>query len=256
MGYSTGMPIVIFLLAEPLRRLGKYTFSDVVCVNLEERPIRIFGAIASLVVVTIYLIAQMAGAGSLIHIIFGLDFHVASVIVGALMICYVLFGGMVATTWVQIVKACLMLASGATIALLCLSAFHFDFSAMLLKAQAAHPQGAAILGSVEAASSPFSTLSLGLALMFGSAGLPHILMRFFTVPDARAARTSVVWGNAFMSGFYALVSVLGFGAIALLANDPSAVAPGWSVIGGVNMAAGPLSLVVCGGWMLGSALCR
>lgn len=250
-GYSTGMPIVIFLLAEPLRRLGKYTFSDVVCINMEERPIRIFGAVASLVVVTIYLVAQMAGAGSLIHIVFGLDFHVSIVIVGALMICYVLFGGMVATTWVQIIKACLMLASGVVIALLCLSAFDFDFSAMLSTAKELHPEGSAILAPVKAASSPFSTLSLGLALMFGSAGLPHILMRFFTVPDARAARNSVVWGNAFMSGFYALVSVLGFGAIALLAKDPSAVAPGWNVIGGVNMAAVHLSRIVGGDLLLG-----
>ena len=185
-GYSTGMPIVVFLLAERLRQLGKFTFSDVVSLRLEETPMRIFGALASLVVIGFYLIAQLVGAGALIELLFGINFKAAVAIVGTLMICYVMFGGMMATTWVQIVKACLMLAGGAVIAVLVLARFGFDLSALLRGAAAVHAKGQGVLAPAAAARSPFSSLSLALALMFGTAGLPHILMRFFTVPDARA----------------------------------------------------------------------
>ncbi|MDQ0507460.1 sodium:solute symporter family transporter [Xanthobacter agilis] len=250
-GYSTGMPIVVFLLAERLRRLGKFTFSDVVSLNLEETPMRIFGAVASLVVIAFYLIAQLAGAGALIELLFGISFKAAVALVGVLMICYVMFGGMMATTWVQIVKACLMLVGGAVIAGLVLQRFGFDISAILKTAAQTHPKGAGVLAPAAASHAPFSALSLALALMFGTAGLPHILMRFFTVPDARAARNSVVWGTAFISTFYAATAIFGFGAIVILAGDPSAIGADGKVLGGVNMVAIHLSRILGGNVMLG-----
>jgi cation/acetate symporter len=250
-GYSLGMPIVIFLLAERLRQMGRYTFSDVACVRLAERPIRIFGALSSLVVVLLYLIAQMVGAGALIQLMFGLDYRAAILIVGVLMISYVLFGGMMATTWIQIIKACLMLTGGVTVGLLALRGYDFSFTRMLSAAAANRAGGVAILAPSLPSKAPFSTLSLGLALMFGTAGLPHILMRFFTVPDVRAARSSAVWATVIMSGFYAFTSVLGFGAIAWLAHDPSAVNSDGSVVGGVNMVAIHLARVVGGDALLG-----
>lgn len=250
-GYSTGIPVLIFLLAERLRQLGKFTFSDVVSLRLQERPMRIFGAVASLTVISFYLIAQLVGAGALIELLFGLSFRTAVLIVGALMICYVMFGGMMATTWVQIVKAGLMLAGGAVIAFLTLRHFNFDLSALLEGAVARHGKGAQILAPQAAARSPLSALSLALALMFGTAGLPHILMRFFTVPDARAARNSVVWAAGCANLFYAATAIFGFGAIAILTGDPSAVSADGKVVGGVNMVAIHLSRVLGGDVLLG-----
>ncbi|WP_375464829.1 cation/acetate symporter ActP [uncultured Methylobacterium sp.] len=250
-GYTTGMPIVVFLLAERLRRLGRYTFTDVVCTRLSERPIRIFSACASLVVVAFYLIAQMVGAGQLIQLLFGLDYLYAEFVVGVLMICYVMFGGMVATTWVQIVKAGLLLVGGTLIALLVMVAFRFDFGALLAKAASVHPKGAAILAPQFPAKDPLSALSLGLALMLGTAGLPHILMRFFTVPNARAARVSVFWAATFMNYFFALTFILGFGALALTAGNPAYVDAAGALRGGGNMAAIHLSHAVGGDALMG-----
>jgi cation/acetate symporter len=217
-GYTTGLPIVVFLLAERLRSLGRFTFTDVLCYRLSEKPIRIFSACASLVVVAFYLIAQMVGAGQLIKLLFGLDYIYAEIIVGVLMICYVMFGGMVATTWVQIVKAVLFLAGGTAVAFLVMMKFGFDFGALLARAVSVHPKGNAILTPQFLAKDPMSAISLGLALMCGTAGLPHILMRFFTVPDAKAARVSVFWATLWMNYFFSLVFIIGFGALALLAK--------------------------------------
>jgi cation/acetate symporter len=250
-GYTTGLPIVVFLLAERLRSLGRFTFTDVLCTRLGERPVRIFSACASLVVVAFYLIAQMVGAGQLIKLLFGLDYIWAEVIVGGLMICYVMFGGMVATTWVQIVKAVLLLAGGTAMAFLVMSRFGFDFGALLSKAVSVHPKGNAILTPQFLARDPVSAISLGLALMFGTAGLPHILMRFFTVPDARAARVSVFWASVFMNYFFALVFIIGFGALALLAKDPAYLDAKGGLLGGGNMAAIHLANAVGGSVMLG-----
>lgn len=250
-GYSTGMPIVIFLLADRLRRLGQFTFSDVVSVRLNETPVRIFGASASLIVVFFYLVAQMVGAGALIELLFGLEFKVAVALVGVLMICYVTFGGMMATTWVQIIKACLMMSGAAVIGFLTLMHFGFDYAALLKSATIHHPEGLRVLVPENAEKSPFSAISLALALMFGTAGLPHILMRFFTVPDARAARNSVVWGTGFISIFYAGTAIFGFGAITLLALDGNALTADGGVIGGGNMVAIHLSRILGGEVMLG-----
>ena len=250
-GYTTGLPIVVFLLAERLRNLGRFTFTDVLCYRLDETPIRIFSACASLVVVTFYLIAQMVGAGQLIKLLFGLDYIYAEIIVGVLMICYVMFGGMVATTWVQIVKAVLFLIGGSAVAFLVMMQFGFDFGALLSKAVSVHPKGAAILTPQFLARDPLSALSLGLALMFGTAGLPHIMMRFFTVPNAKAARVSVFWATVWVNYFFVLVFIIGFGTLALLANDPTYFDAKGALIGGGNMAAIHLANAVGGSVMLG-----
>ena len=250
-GYTTGLPIVVFLLATRLRNLGRYTFTDVVSFRLGQTPVRIFSACASLVVVVLYLIAQMVGAGQLIKLLFGLDYLYAEILVGGLMICYVMFGGMVATTWVQIVKATLLLVGGTTVALLVMLSFGFDFSALLARAVQVHPKGANILAPQFLAKDPVSGISLGLALMFGTAGLPHILMRFFTVADARTARTSVFWATIIMNFFFALVFVIGFGAIALVSGQPEYLDAKGGLLGGGNMAAIHLSHAVGGTALLG-----
>src|SRR5215217_2574522 len=206
MGFLVGWPIVLFLIAERLRNLGKYTFADVASYRLQQTPIRILSATGTLVVVAFYLIAQMVGAGKLIQLLFGLPYLYAVVLVGALMIVYVAFGGMKATTWVQIIKACLLLGGATFMALAVLWHFGFNPEAMFSEAVRTHPRGDAIMAPGGLVSDPVSTISLGLALMFGTAGLPHILMRFFTVSDAQAARKSV---------FYAT----GFGAIAFRMSD-------------------------------------
>jgi cation/acetate symporter len=243
-GFLVGWPIVLFLIAEPLRNLGKYTFTDVVAFRLRQRPVRIASALGSLSVVAFYLIAQMVGAGNLIALLFGLDYEWAIGIVGVVMLAYVLFGGMIATTWVQIVKAVLLMAGAALLALLVLA--QFSFSPLRLFAEASSRYGAAVLAPGQLVSDPLDAISLGLALMFGTAGLPHILMRFYTVPDARTARISVNYATAFIAAFYLLTFILGFGAMVLVGQDAiRAVDPGG------NMAAPLLAEVVGGRIFLG-----
>ena len=220
-GFLVGWPIVLFLIAERLRNLGKFTFADVASFRLDQTQIRILSATGTLVVVAFYLIAQMVGAGKLIELLFGLDYLYAVVIVGALMIVYVAFGGMKATTWVQIIKACLLLGGATFMALAVLWHFGFSPEAMFAEAVRTHPRGDAIMAPGGLVSDPVSTISLGLALMFGTAGLPHILMRFFTVSDAQAARKSVFYATGFIAYFYILTFIIGFGAITFLMNDPS-----------------------------------
>lgn len=250
-GYATGMPIVVFLLATRLRKLGKYTFADAVSARLGEKPIRIFSACASLCIVSLYLIAQMVGAGQLIKLLFGLDYIYAEFLVGILMMLYVAFGGMVATTWVQLVKATLLLVGGLVMSFLILQRFGFNFAELLRHAVKIHPKGSAILSPQFLARDPVSGFSLGLALMFGTSGLPHILMRFFTVPDARAARGSVFWASVFMNIFFALVFVIGFGSIALVASNPEFMDAAGKPLGGGNMVAIHLAKAVGGNALLG-----
>ena len=216
-GFLVGWPVVMFLIAEPLRNLGKYTFTDVVSFRLRQTPVRIAAAIGSLAVVMLYLIAQMVGAGNLIRLLFGLTYEMAVVIVGVVMMAYVLFGGMIATTWVQIVKAVLLLGGAALLAVLVL--LRFDLNPLQLFATAATQYGEAVLAPGKIISSPWEAVSLGLALMFGTAGLPHILMRFYTVPDARAARQSVFWATGLIGFFYLMTFVLGFGAMVLVGRE-------------------------------------
>jgi cation/acetate symporter len=217
-GFLVGWPIVMFLVAEPLRNLGKYTFADVLAVRLQQVPIRIASAIGTLAVITFYLIAQMVGAGQLIKLLFGLDYQLAVVVVGCVMMAYVIFGGMIATTWVQIIKAVLLL--GGTILLAGWVLANFNFNPFNLFAAAAEKyKEASVLAPGKLVSDPFDAISLGMSLMFGTAGLPHILMRFYTVPDAKAARTSVAYATAFIGVFYLLTFILGFGAMTLVGQD-------------------------------------
>jgi cation/acetate symporter len=238
-GWLVGWPVVLFLIAEPLRNLGKYTFADVVASRLRQAPVRIAAAIGTLATVTFYLIAQMVGAGGLIRLMFGISYEAAIMIVGAAMLAYVLFGGMIATTWVQIVKAVLLLSGAVLLALLVLS--KFDFNPVRLFEAAAAQYGAGVLAPGRLVAKPLDAISLGMALMFGTAGLPHILMRFYTVPDAQAARTSVFYATGLIGFFYLLTFVLGFGAMVLV--GPDAIR---AVDAGGNMAA-PLLAETLGG---------
>lgn len=240
-GWLVGWPIIMFLISEPLRNLGKYTFADVVAYRLNQRPIRAAAAAGSLVVVLTYLIAQMVGAGTLIKLMFGLPFELAIVVTGGLMICYVLFGGMIATTWVQIIKAGLLLGGATLLVLLTLNKFNFNYANLFNQAAVATPAGQKFLEPGGLVTSPIDAFSLGLALMFGTAGLPHILMRFYTVPDAKAARKSVFYATGFIGYFYILTVTIGFGAAVLV---------GQKVIMGIDKGgnmAGPLLAEALGG---------
>lgn len=238
-GWLVGWPIVMFLISEPLRNLGKYTFADVVAYRLNQRPIRAAAATGSLVVVLTYLIAQMVGAGTLIKLMFGLPFELAIVVTGSLMILYVLFGGMIATTWVQIIKAGLLLGGATILVLLTLNKFGFSYGELFGQAQKLYTNKFLEPGGL--VTSPVDAFSLGLALMFGTAGLPHILMRFYTVPDAKAARKSVFYATGFIGYFYILTVTIGFGAAVLV---------GQKVIMGIDKGgnmAGPLLAEALGG---------
>jgi cation/acetate symporter len=265
-GFLVGWPIILFLLAERLRNLGRYTFADVASFRFAQPPVRLFAAFSTLAVVIFYLIAQMVGAGQLIKLLFGLPYEWAVVIVGALMTCYVLFGGMIATTWVQIIKAVLLLGSATVMALAVLWSFGFSPEALfaravevktgLAQAAGAGPaeaaeKGRAIMAPGGFIKDPVSAISFGMALMFGTAGLPHILMRFFTVPDAREARKSVLWATGWIGYFYILTFVIGFGAITLVATDAAFLAPDGTLKGGGNMAAIHLASAIGGDAFLG-----
>lgn len=217
-GFLVGWPLIMFLVAEPLRNLGKYTFADVVAFRLKQRPIRIAASVGSLLTISFYLIAQMVGAGSLIKTLFGLDYEVAIIVVGIVMTSYVLFGGMLATTWVQIIKAVLLLGGATMLVILAMS--HFDFSPAKLFNSVRTQYGADMLAPGGYITNPFDALSLGLALMLGTAGLPHILMRFYTVPDDKAARKSVFVATGFIGYFYVLTFFIGFAALALVGKVP------------------------------------
>ncbi len=251
-GFLVGWPLIMFLLAERLRNLGRYTFADAVSFRLRAGPVRSLSACGTLVVVVFYLIAQMVGAGKLIEVLFGLDYSVAVVVVGALMIIYVSFGGMLATTWVQLIKAVLLLSGATVMALAVLNLVGFSLDALVAQAVAKHPSGGAILAPGPLVADPVSAVSLGLALMFGTAGLPHILMRFFTVPDAVEARRSVLYATGFVAYFYVLIFIIGMGAIIVLTGAPAWTDATTGILrGGVNMAAIHLAQAVGGDVFLG-----
>ncbi|WP_300438212.1 cation acetate symporter [Zoogloea sp.] len=284
-GFLVGWPIITFLMAERLRNLGKFTFADVAGYRFQQTPIRAFAASGTLVVVAFYLIAQMVGAGQLIKLLFGLEYWMAVVIVGALMMVYVLFGGMTATTWVQIIKAVLLLCGASFMAFMVLIKFGFSPEAMFAKAVeiktalaakdakliadaavAAAAQGkdvAEVTAAMAAAKGdsimapgnfvkdPITAISFGMALMFGTAGLPHILMRFFTVPDAKEARKSVGWATVWIGYFYILTFIIGFGAITFVLTDPTFLDAKGVLKGGGNMAAIHLANAVGGNIFLG-----
>ena len=276
-GFLVGWPVITFLMAERLRNLGKFTFADVAGYRFQQAPIRAFAASGTLVVVAFYLIAQMVGAGQLIKLLFGLEYWIAVVVVGALMMVYVLFGGMTATTWVQIIKACLLLAGASFMAFMVLVKFGFSPEAMFAKAVeiktalaakdaklieeaaakgvdiavAAAKKGDSIMGPGTFVKDPISAISFGMALMFGTAGLPHILMRFFTVPDAKEARKSVGWATVWIGYFYILTFIIGFGAITFVLTNPEFLDAKGALKGGGNMAAIHLANAVGGNIFLG-----
>ena len=283
-GFLVGWPVITFLMAERLRNLGQFTFADVAAYRYEQKPVRTFAAISTLVVVAFYLIAQMVGAGQLIKLLFGLEYWHAVVIVGALMLMYVLFGGMSATTWVQIIKACMLLAGASFMGFMVLAKFGFSPGAMFVKAveiksqlaangliaealkanptadkaalatqvaAAAGTKGFAIMGPGGFVKDPISAISFGMALMFGTAGLPHIMMRFFTVPNAKEARKSVFWATTWIGYFYILTFIIGFGAITFVLTDPQFLDAKGALKGGGNMAAIHLANAVGGNVFLG-----
>ena len=250
-GFLVGWPIILFLIAEPLRNLGRYNFSDAASFRFEQTPIRIMAAFGSLTTVALYLIAQMVGAGKLIEVLFHLPYESAVVIVGILMIFYVTFGGMLATTWVQLIKAVLLLGGATIVALLVLAHYNFNLLMLFSEAVDKHSSGMAIMAPGTLVKDPISAISLGLALMFGTAGLPHILMRFFTVKDAKAANQSVVYATGFIGYFYILTFIIGFGAIVFLTGQPAYTDENGALVGGTNMAAVQLAHAVGGDILLG-----
>ncbi|MEY4591203.1 MAG: hypothetical protein RIR18_98 [Pseudomonadota bacterium] len=254
-GWLVGWPIITFLMAERLRNLGMYTFADVAGYRFAQTPIRTFAATGSLVVVAFYMIAQMVGAGQLIKVLFGLEYTVAVVIVGVIMMMYVLFGGMTATTWVQIIKAVMLLCGATFMALAVLLQFGFNPEALFAKAVEVHSKHDAIMSPGALIKDPISAISVGMALMFGTAGLPHILQRFFTVPSAKEARKSVGWATTWIGYFYILTFIIGFGAIVNLTAAPETYYVGGELAkglkGGGNMAAVHLANAVGGDLFLG-----
>ncbi|SET44126.1 cation acetate symporter [Thorsellia anophelis] len=278
-GFLVGWPIIMFLMADRLRNLGQFTFADVAGYRFATTPVRAFAALSTFFVVIFYLIAQMVGAGGLIKLLFGLPYNYAVILVGVLMIIYVLFGGMTATTWVQIIKACLLLAGATFMSVMVLLHFDFNILTLFTEAVATKTQSAMTLPSVITEASqkgvevsviaeqkgqsimspggfikdPISGISFGMALMFGTAGLPHILMRFFTVPNAKEARKSVFWATTWIGYFYILTFIIGFGAIYFVAAHPEYLDPSnpGQLIGNNNMAAVHLSHAVGGNYFLG-----
>jgi cation/acetate symporter len=250
-GFLVGWPVITFLMAERLRNLGRFTFADVAAYRFAQTPIRLFAASGTLVVVAFYLIAQMVGAGQLIKLLFGLEYWIAVVIVGVLMMVYVLFGGMTATTWVQIIKAVLLLSGASYMAFAVLAQFNFSPEALFAKSVEVHEKGDAIMGPGSFIKDPISAISFGMALMFGTAGLPHILMRFFTVPSAKEARKSVFWATTWIGYFYILTFIIGFGAIVLVGTNPTFKDAAGKLLGGNNMAAVHLAQAVGGDVFLG-----
>ena len=250
-GFLVGWPLILFVIAERLRNLGRYTFADVASYRLGKTQIRTLSAAGSLCVVSLYLIAQMVGSGKLIQLLFGLPYSYAVVTVGVLMVLYVTLGGMLATTWVQIIKAVLLLSGASFMALMVMASTGFDFGSLFQRATEVHKAGINIMAPGGLVSDPVSAISLGIALMFGTAGLPHILMRFFTVADAREARKSVFYATGFIGYFYILTFIIGFGAIVLVSTNPQFLTADGSLIGGNNMAAIHLAGAVGGHWFMG-----
>jgi cation/acetate symporter len=249
--YLASWPIVLFLVAEPLRRLGKYSFADVLTHKLQERPIRILAGASTIVIVSFYLVAQMVGAGELISLLFGIGYGPAVIMVGLLMIVFSTLGGMRAATWVQIIKAVLMICGSAMIVVLALTRFGFSVSDLLRTAAANHPNGNTIMDIHGFSLDAIATLSLGVGILFGTAGLPHILMRFFTVNDERAARVSVFYATCLIALFFTMLFFIGYGSIAILRGDTTYANASGALFGGNNLAPIHLARAVGGSVLAG-----
>jgi cation/acetate symporter len=242
-GFLVAFLTVMFLLAERMRNAGKFTIADVLAFRLRDRPARTAAAIGTLAVAAFYLIAQMVGAGVLVQALVGIDFSIAVLITGAMMLCYVIFGGMLATTWVQIIKAVLLMTAIFVMSVFVLERVGFSPIELFNRARDnTTAESTFSLGPGTFLPNPIDTVSLGIALVLGTAGLPHILMRFFTVPDSKAARSSVVWAIFIIGAFYILTTFIGFGARALLGQEGVAAAGT-----GGNLAAPNLAQFLGGG---------
>jgi cation/acetate symporter len=252
--FFAGWPVLLLLMTERLRNLGRFTFADITSYRLDQGKVRTMAAIGSLTVVCFYLVAQMVGAGQLIRLLFGLDYHIALVIVGALMMLYVTFGGMVATTWVQIIKAFLLLVGGSLVLFLALREFDFSYDMLVTQAMDTHTLGERLLAPGSLLADPLTALSLSLGLVFGTAGLPHILMRFFTVSDAREARKSVLYATGFIGYFFNVIFLLGLASIVIVSQQPQFFEGGQvggKLLGGGNMVVMHLAQAVGGNLLLG-----
>ncbi len=252
--FFVGWPIILFLMAERLRNLGKFTFADITSYRLNQGKVRTMAAVSSLTVVCFYLVAQMVGAGQLIKLLFGLDYTVALFVVGGLMMVYVAFGGMVATTWVQIIKACMLLFGGTLVMILAMSQFGFSYERLIKGVTEVHSLGFKLLAPGSLLADPVTAISLGLGLMFGTAGLPHILMRFFTVTDAKEARKSVLYASGFVGYFFNVIFLMGLTAIIIVGQNPQFFEGGeigGKLIGGGNMVAMHLANAVGGNLLFG-----
>lgn len=245
-------PLMMFLLAERLRNLGKYTVADIVSLRFARVPIRTLIASASLAFVVGYLIVQMVGAGTLISNLFGLNYEMAQVIIGGLIVIYVAFGGMIATTYVQIVKAVLLLSGATFIVVAVLMRFGFSLNGLYQAAIDNHPTKEAVMQPGGLLPDPVNAISCGLMLLLGGAAMPHVLMRFFTVPNAKEARLSVAWAASLIGYFYLLTFVIGYGAIAFVMKNPEFLDAKTGLIrGGANMAAIHLAAAMGGDLLLG-----
>ncbi|TFC42478.1 cation acetate symporter [Cryobacterium sp. TMT1-21] len=252
-GFLVAWLVALLLVAELMRNTGKYTMADVLSFRLKQGPVRVAAATTTLAVCFFYLLAQMAGAGGLVSLLLGINDKVGQsivvTVVGGLMIMYVLIGGMKGTTWVQIIKAFLLIIGAFAMTVWVLALNGFNFSALLETAVAASgstPADAILVPGLKYGTNPLDFVSLAVALVLGTAGLPHVLMRFYTVPSAKEARRSVVWAIWLIGAFYLFTLVLGFGAVALVGADTILAAPG-----GVNSAAPLLSLALGGPLLLG-----
>ncbi|MDH1672792.1 cation acetate symporter [Stutzerimonas stutzeri] len=252
--FFAGWPVLLLLMTERLRNLGRFTFADITSYRLDQGKVRTMAAVGSLTVVCFYLVAQMVGAGQLIKLLFGLDYHVALLIVGVLMMLYVTFGGMVATTWVQIIKAFLLMIGGTLVMLLAMSEFDFSYDTLVSRAMSIHDLGDRLLAPGSLLADPLTALSLSLGLVFGTAGLPHILMRFFTVSDAKEARKSVLYATGFIGYFFNVIFLLGLASIVIVSQEPQYFEGGQvggQLLGGGNMVAMHLAQAVGGNMLLG-----
>ncbi|MGT2457355.1 cation/acetate symporter ActP [Cupriavidus basilensis] len=253
-GFFIGWPVMLFLMAERLRNLGKFTFVDIISDRLDPVSTRCMAAASSLVVVLLYLIVQMVGAGELVQLLFGIDYVYAVIGVGALMMVYVTVGGMIATTWVQITKAVLLLFGGSLLMLLALAHFGFSFETLAAKAVAVHRSGPALLAPGSLFADPVSALSLCVATVLGLSGLPHILMRFFTVPNACEARKSVLVASTCIGYMFLAMFAIGLAAIVIVGTDPlyfEGGQVGGKLLGGGNMVAMHLASATGGNLFLG-----
>ena len=250
LGALAGWPIMLFLMSERVRNLGRFTFTDVVSYRLQKKPIRFIASLGSISIIVFYLIAQMVGAGALVELLLGIPYEISVVMVGVLVIIYVTVGGMLATTWVQIIKAILLLMGAALMCIIVLWLVNFDINSVFAKAVENHPRGDKIMHPGSLFSDPIQAITIGVSMMFGTLGLPHVLMRLFTVEDMQAAKKSVFYASGIMGVFYVMVLLIGFASIIYVTGNAEYTTDG-KLIGGSNMAAIHLSHALGGNVLMG-----